>query len=158
MKKLLVLFISITMFSCTKEEKTYLYDVNSVNVNQNGAIKNNVKNTTEFISIAYADLFGRNISSADLVELNTVYNAFGDQKMIEDRIILNFIEKPGSLIPTSVGSDTVKFVTDTYKKLYNRDPNAIEKYYFKESIRTNSSITPAMVYYALMTADEYRFY
>jgi len=150
----------LTIVVACKKEDTYLYEVNNVSVQQNGSVKNNVKNTTEFISIAYADLFGTTISQSDLLVLNTVYNAFGDQKMIEDRIILNFIEKPGSVIPAtpSVSGDTIQFVINTYKKLYNREPNAIEKYYFKEAIRTNAAITPLMVYYALMTADEYRFY
>lgn len=158
MRKLLAIII-LTFISC-KKEKTFLYDVNPVNVQQNGSVKNNVKNTTEFISIAYADLFGTNIPQANLVNLNTIYNAFGDKKMIEDRIILNFINAAGSVIPAlpSVNGDTVQFITNTYKKLYNREPGAFEKYYFKESIRTNSTITPVMIYYALMTSDEYRFY
>ena len=149
----------ITFVSC-KKEKTYLYDVNPVTVQQSGSVKNNVKNNTEFISIAYADLFGTNVSQSDLVELNTLYNAFGDQKLIEDRIILNMINSSGVQIPItpSVSGDTVQFINNTYKKLYNRDATAFEKYYFKESIRTNSNVTPVMVYYALMTADEYRFY
>ncbi len=147
------------MFSC-KKEKTFLYDVDPVTVSQNGSVKSNVKNTTEFISIAYADLFGTNISQADLVDLNSLYNAFGDKKLIEDRIILNFINVPGSIIPSqpSVNGDTILFVNNTVKKLFNRDATAFEKYYFKEAIRNNASITPVMIYYAFMTSDEYRFY
>lgn len=155
MRKLIVIML-ITFISC-KKEKTYIYDVNALTVQQSGSVKNNVKNNTEFISIAYADLFGTNISPSDLVELNTLYNAFGDQKLIEDRIILNMINSTSVQIPT-INGDTLKFINDSYKKLYNRDATAFEKYYFKESIRTNANVTPVMVYYALMTADEYRFY
>ncbi len=158
MRKLLVIII-ITLVSC-KKEKTFLYEVNPVTVQQNGSVKNNVKNTTEFISIAYADLFGTNIPQSALVSLNTLYNAFGDKKMIEDRIILNLINIPGSVIPSqpSVNGDTIQFITNTYKKLYNREAGAFENYYLKETLRMNANVTPVVIYYALMTADEYRFY
>ena len=144
--------------SC-KKEKTYLYDVDPVTVQQTGSVKNNLKNTTEFIAIAYADLFGTTIPSSDLVELNTLYNSFGDKKMIEDRIILNMLNTSGSVIDSvpSVNGDTLLFISNTYKKLYNRDASAIEKYYFRESIRAGD-ITPVLMYYSLMTSDEYRYY
>ena len=158
MKATIIFFLAITIVSC-KKEKTILYGLDDVTLAQENGVKDNIKNTTEFVSIGYADLTGSNISQSDLVILNTLYNAFGDKKMIEERIILNLIDYSGvniSVTP-SVSGDTLAFIVNTYKKLYNRDPNAFEQYYFKESIRINS-LTPKLIYYALMTADEYRFY
>lgn len=158
MKATIIFLLAITIASC-KKEKTILYGVDDVTLAQENGVKDNIKNTTEFISIGYADLTGSNISQSDLVILNTLYNAFGDKKMIEERIILNLIDYSGVNIPVipSVSGDTLAFIVNTYKKLYNRDPNAFEQYYFKESIRINS-LSPKLIYYALMTADEYRFY
>ena len=152
---LLVVFAT----SC-KKESDYLYEVNPVTVTQSGSGKNTPKSTAEFITIAWADLFGTQVTQQDLVKLNTVYVAFGDKKLIEDRILLNMLTKPGLLIPAvpNVGGDTLKFVVDTYKKLYNREPNAFEQYYLKEQIRLNSAMTPRVIWYALMTSDEYRYY
>lgn len=145
--------------SCEKETD-YLYEVNPVTVQQNGNGKNNAKTTVEFITIAWADLFGSQIPQQDLVKLNTVYISFGDKKLIEDRIILNLLNRPGVQIPsvTNVNGDTLKFIENTYKKLYNRSPDAFEQYYLKEQIRVNTAMTAVVIWYALMSSDEYRYY
>lgn len=159
-RKYLLVIILFTIICSCKKEKTFLYDVDTVNINSGGGIKGNVKSTTEFISIAYADLKGSNISTTELQNLSTVYDAFGDKKLIEDRIIRKFINDPGSIIPmtVSVNGDTTKFIVNTYKKFYNREPNEFEKYYLKEELRTNTSYNALIVYYSMMTSDEYRYY
>jgi hypothetical protein len=152
--------ILVLIASC-KKETSFLYEVDPVSVTQNGGNgKNNVKSTTEFVSIAYADIFGTNISTSYLQDLSTVYNAFGDKKMIEDRIIRAFLNSPSAIIPgsVSVGGDTSVFVVNTYKKLYNRDPNEFEKYYTVQLIRNETYMSAKVIYYALMTSDEYRYY
>jgi hypothetical protein len=156
---LLSILCGSLLTSCTKE-KDYLYEVNDVQVQQGGSGKNTAKNTTEFITIAYADLFNTQVPQQALVQLSTVYLAFGDKKLIEDRILLNMLSQPNVQIPSvpHVNGDTTQFIVNTYKKLYNRDPDAFEKYYLKEQIRLNTAMTPRVIYYALMTADEYRYY
>ena len=155
-----LLVVGGLLFFSSGCKKDTIYDVNPVNVSQNGGNKSNVKSTLEFIAIAYSDLFGTNISQTDLVELNQVYSAFGDKKIIEDRIVRNFLNKPGVQVPVlpNVNGDTISFINVTYKKLYNREPNAFESYYLKEQIRLNSVLKPIVVYYALMTSDEYRYF
>ena len=74
--KILIAIIALTTIDCTKEKK-YQYNVNTVTVEQNGGDKNNRKSTTEFISIAYADLFNTNISQTKLVNLSIAYSSFG---------------------------------------------------------------------------------
>lgn len=147
------------LFSCEKE-KDYIYEVSPVTLQPSGSTKNNAKSTVEFVTIAWADLFGTQIPQQELVKLNTVYSAFGDKKLMEDRILLNLLNKPGILVPTAtnVNGDTLKFIQNTYKKLYNRDPDAFEQYYLKEQIRLNSAMTATVIWYALMSADEYRYY
>lgn len=152
--------ILLTIFFSCQKEKSFLYEVEPVTVSQNGSGKNNVKSTVEFISIAYADIFGTNISSSYLQTLNVVYTAFGDKKMIEDRIIRSFLISPGAIIPSSVSvsGDTSQFVVNTYKKIYNREPNEFEKYYSVQLIRNNPDLNARVMYYSLMTSDEYRYY
>ena len=62
MKKVIFLFSILMLFSCKKEEKV-TYHVNNVNITQNSANKDHLKSTTEFISIAYSDIFGTVITS-----------------------------------------------------------------------------------------------
>ena len=159
-KKTAFLFLLIIGLSNCKKEKTFLYELNPVQVNANGNIKNNVKSTTEFISIAYADLKGSNISSSELQNLSIVYTSFGDKKLIEDRIIRKFLIDANTIIPIAinVNGDTTIFVINTYKKFFNREPDDFEKYYYKEFIRANAGIDARMIYYSMMTSDEYRYY
>ena len=154
-----VLFISFGLFSCKKDSEI-VYGVNTVNVNQPGANKPNVKSTIEFISIAYSDLFGTSINTSQLNDLALSYASFGDKKFIEDMIIKNFLNKTGVIIPTQtqMTADVPTFVKNTCRKFYNRDPNEFEKWQIVNYINSSSAITPELIYYAFMTSDEYRYY
>lgn len=160
LKRFLPLFLlPLALFAC-KKETDYQYEVDPVSVSAAGGDKTNQKTTVEFISIAYADLFGTNIPQTKLVNLNTAYTSFGDKKVVEDLIIRNFLSDTAAVIPSalSVSGDTLLFVTNTYKKFYNREPNPFEQYFWRELIRRDANLSPRTIYYALMTSDEYRFY
>jgi hypothetical protein len=155
---LLILFL-LFCFSCSPE-KEYQYEVNPVTISQNSGPKGNQKSTTEFIAIAYTDLFGTTIPQSKLIDLSIAYTSFGDLKVIEERIIRNLLNDTSVIIPAvpSVAGDTSVFISNTYKKFFNREPNEFEKHYWKELIRANASVQPDVMYFALMTSDEYRFY
>ena len=151
----LLLCLTLFVFSCKKKQE-YIYEVNDETINAAGVQKPNVKSNTEFISIAHTDVMGTTVSAGNLNELKTQYLAFGDKGVVEDLIIRNFMNKSGNTIPTSIGSDKKAFVTNAYKKVYNRVPNEYEIYYLTDLLNKNSSITAEMFYYSLMTSNEYR--
>jgi PBP1b-binding outer membrane lipoprotein LpoB len=156
-----VFLSAVFITSCKKEEnKKYIYDVNNVKVTQDGVAKPNVKSNTEFISIAYSDLFGSTIDQAKLTELSTAYEAFGDKKIIEDLIIRNFLNSQSVSIPTvaTMNANVSLFVTNTYKKFYNRVPNEFELWQMTTLIQNDANTTPELVYYSFMTSNEYRYY
>ncbi len=159
MKKLFLAIALLAAVSCSKE-KTYIYDVKNVDVTQANGNKGTAKTTTEFISIAYSDLFGTTIANADLLDMFVTYSSFGDKKLVEDRIIRTLIDRPGVQIPTNqaMRNDIGLFVTNSYKKLFNRAPNAFENYFVTSKIQSDTAITPAMLYYSFMTSNEYRYY
>ena len=135
--------------------------MNDVVVTQSSADKNRLKTDIEFVSIAYADIFGASISQGELENVIVTYKSFGDKSLVIEMIIRKFITNEGSNIPTidrSSTATTEAFVNDIYKKIYNREPNAFEKWYLSDLIKNESSITAGMVYYSLMTANEYRYY
>lgn len=156
---LLFLLLLVFTISCTKE-KSFVYDVNTTNITPDNGDKVNAKTTTEFISIAYSDLFGNTITQDKLFKLNIAYTSFGDKKLIEDRIILNFLNDPNVIIPTdqTMRNDIPLFINDSYKKFFNRLPDEFEKYYLVNLIQTDNSIVPENIYYSMMTATEYRYY
>ena len=145
--------------SCSKE-KNIIYDVNDVNVNRPEGNKDYVKSLAEFISIAYTDLFGQNITQAQLQTLAVPYSGFGDLKLIEDLIIKNFLNEPSAIVPTDAAmrANVDVFIANTYQKFFNRNPNEFELWHMKNLIDENADITPELVYYAIMTSNEYRYY
>ena len=154
----LLLFL-IAVGSC-KKETTYIYNVDDESVQQPGGDKGNVKSTTEFISIAYSDLFNTTIPNDTLLSVNAAYTAFGDKKLVEDRIIRHFLNSPVVQIPTDqqMRADIPQFVAGSYRKFLNRDPDEFEKYFISNIIQSNVNITQVVVYYAMMTSNEYRYY
>ena len=160
MKKIIILFSILILFSCKKEKKV-TYHLNDVNITQNSANKDHLKSTTEFISIAYSDIFGTVITNDKLSDLSAMYMAFGDKKLIEEMVIKNFLNEPTTHIPIldRTSESTIQnFVSDSYKKLFNRTPDEYELWFVTDMIQKDTSITAELIYFSLMTANEYRYY
>lgn len=155
-------FIGTSFFlSSCKKEKKVVYGLNDVNITQNSANKDRLKSTTEFISIAYSDIFETVITTKKLSELSTMYKAFGDKKLIEEMVIKNFLNEPTIQIPqiNRTSEATIQsFVTSTYKKLFNRNPDEYELWFVTDMIQKDSDLSAELVYFSLMTANEYRYY
>lgn len=156
---LALLALAMTFTSCKKEE-LYVYEVNDVKVTQEKGDKVNVKSQTEFIAIAYSDIFGTGIDRNSLDLLLAPYSAFGDQKLIEQMIIKSFLNVPGADVPpkTVMDADVTKFITDAYVKFLARKPDEFELWHFKKVLNDDPTITPDMFYFAMLTSNEYRYY
>ncbi len=152
-----VTFIFLAASSCKKD---YVYEVDDITVTQPGGTKNNVKTTTEFISIVYSDLFSTNIPTDTLLYVQQAYDAFGDKKLIEDRIVRHFLNSPAVQIPSdaTMRANVPMFVDETIQKFFNRKPDSFENYFISNIISNSPAITPVSVYYACMTSNEYRYY
>lgn len=160
MKKIIFAFLISIVFTSCKKETEYIYEVNDVQVSQEDIGKGIPKSTIEFLSIAYSDIFGNTISQNQLNRLSLLYLAFGDKKLLEDLLIKNMINRPESLLPSNqtMRADVDLFIVNAYQKLYNRSPNELEVFTLKKNINENAQMTAVMVYYAMMTSDEYRYY
>jgi len=162
MKKLKLIILSrfLILLSCHKE-KNDIYRLNDVTIEQNSANKDHLKTTTEFISIAYSDIFGTVISTYKLSDLSKIYSAFGDKKLIEEMVIKNFLNEPSIQIP-QINRNSINtinsFVNSTYRKLYNRNPDAYELWFISDMIEKDLDLNSELIYFSLMTANEYRYY
>jgi len=160
MRKLIFIFSVLLIFSCKKEKKI-TYQLNDVIIENNTANKDHLKSTIEFISIAYSDIFSTVISTNKLAELSTIYKAFGDKKLIEQMVIKNFLNEPSIQIPQidRSSSSTINiFVQNMYTKLYNRTPDEYELWFVADMIQKDITLTSELIYFSLMTANEYRYY
>lgn len=156
----LLILAAVTLLSSCKKETDFIYGVTDVNIKKTDPNKPNVKSTFTFISIAYSDLFGTNISQNQLVELQQAYAALGDQRLVEQMIIKNFLNKPGLDIPTQsqMNANRSEFIKDSYVKFFNRLPNEFELWHIENTLINDPSITPELVYFSMMTSNEYRYY
>lgn len=147
------------MPSC-KPDPDIIYQVNDVEVTRPTGAKGSQKSLTEFISIAFADVIEQNITQDILIALSVPYSGFGDLKYIEDLIIRNLLNAQNAQLPTEaeMRADVNAFVIATYQRFFNRNPNEFEQWYLKNLIDDNPDITPELVYYSIMTSDEYRYY
>jgi len=160
MRKLLFATILISLAVSCKKDTEYIYEVDPVTVRKDDNLKSVEKTTVEFISIAYADVFGQTISQNQLGQLSLLYLSFGDKRLIEDMLIKNMFNSQSIQLPSeeTMRADVTAFVNSIYLKLFNRLPNELEAFTLKKKISDNTSIMPDMVYYSMMTSDEYRFY
>lgn len=163
MKRQLVVFaiLIVLLFAagCSKE-KRYIYQVQEQELYQSAAQKQYLKTTDQFISIAYTHLYGVSITNNQLNQYNVALMALGDKATIQDMIIKSLINKSGVQIPgdAAMRIDVPAFVEQTYLRLLNRKPNEFESWKLKDLIEKNADVTPKMIYYSMMTSNEYRYY
>lgn len=160
MKYIIYILLLIVLSSC-KRDPSYIFEVNDVTVTASTGEKNRLKTDIEFVSIAHTDIFGSNISSNNLENIVTTYKSFGDKSLTIEMIIRKFIDDGGTnitAIDRSSKTSIESFVINTYKKLYNREPDAFEKWYLSDLIANDDVINAEIVYFSMMTANEYRYY
>lgn len=160
MRYIIYILLLIVLSSC-KRDPSYIFEVNDVTVTASTGEKNRLKTDIEFVSIAHTDIFGSNISSNNLENIVTTYKSFGDKSLTIEMIIRKFIDDGGTnitAIDRSSKTSIESFVINTYKKLYNRDPDAFEKWYLSDLIANDDVINAEIVYFSMMTANEYRYY
>ena len=160
MRKIILIFSVCILFSCKKEQQV-IYQLNDVTIENNTANKGHLKSQIEFISIAYSDIFGTVISTNKLADLSRIYNSFGDKKLIEQMVIKNFLNESSTQISQIDRSSIVtinNFVHNTYIKLFNRTPDEYELWFISKMIENDPGLTSELIYFSLMTANEYRYY
>ena len=155
---LMLCLLCCSLWSC--KEKTYVYEVNDLTVSPNSGEKTKEKSTEQFVSIVYANMFQRGISSSEMVDLSDLIRSIGDKQIAYEVIIAKLMTDPELSLPSSseMRNDMPKFVTETYRRFYVRDPSEAEKTWWINYIETRPDITPELVYYAFATSNEYYFY
>lgn len=156
----LILVISLFFTSCKKQETKYEYVVNNVDILPSNVNKTRMKTTDQYVSILYANLFQKALSSNNLFTISQCFDSVGDQILARQILIANLMKKQGVIIPSlnDMNADLDKFVVDTYVRFYVRKPTESEREYMKKTIQADPNITPELVYIAFALSDEYMYY
>ena len=161
MKRIFHIALMAIVLTACKQDPSTIFEVEDVTVSLNEGEKNRLKTDIEFVSIAYTDIFSTNISQNNLEEIITTYKSLGDKSLVIEMIVRKFISEGGSTIQNidrSSSTSIESFVTHVYKKLYNRTPDAYELWYLTDVIQKDQDINASLIYYSMMTANEYRYY
>lgn len=158
MKKTLLIALIFVFVSCKKETITQ-YEVEPVHLKQSGN-KSNLKSDLQFVSIAYSDLFGVQISANDLNVILAGYNSVGDKSLIIDRIIRKLLSAGGIDKPTDADmrANLDAFIEACFERFFVRKATEMETWFFKSKIEANPQLKPEDIYYVLMSSNEYRYY
>ncbi|MEL6636281.1 MAG: hypothetical protein AAFR05_06005, partial [Bacteroidota bacterium] len=107
---LLLIGLSLTVFSC--REKSYVYEVNEVTVSPNNAEKDKDKTTNQFVSILYSNLYQQALSPDQQVDLSDLIASIGDKQLAYETIIAKFLTDPDIVLPSpaEMRADPTQFV------------------------------------------------
>lgn len=153
------LVLILTLFACTKEEVN-VYEVKEVTLYQSASEKTNLKSDDQFLAILFTDLYGKTISAQEMAVLVGAYSSFGDKPLVINMMTKSMLADPNSVKPTDteMRANLDDFIEETFTRFLVRKPTEQEVWFFRNRIEQNPALTPSDVYYALITANEYRYY
>ena len=137
-----------------------IYEVNPVAVYASNADKTKQKSPEQFVSILYTNLTNKTIPGDELNNLSELMLSMGDKGLTNQMLLENFLMSTDISIPSDgkMRSNTDQFIKETYLKFFLRNPTEYEKYFFKDLINKDVTITPEMIYAAFAQSNEYLFY
>ena len=158
MKHFTFFFLIIMLFSC--KEKSYVHEINEINVAQNNADKNKEKTPEIFINIAYANLYQEPLSANRLVDATEAVLSIGDKQVAYETLIAKMMVDTDVILPTNaeMRNDLETFVEDTYKRFFVRIPTEAEKTWWVNYLESHPNLTAEHVFFAMATSNEYNFY
>jgi hypothetical protein len=158
MKHFIYIFLIIALFSC--KEKSYVHEINTIDVAQNNADKNKEKTPEIFINIAYANLYQEALSTNRLVDATETVQSIGDKQVAYETLIAKMMTDPDVILPSNaeMRDDLETFVEDTYKRFFVRIPTEAEKTWWINYLESHPNLTAEHVFFAMATSNEYNFY
>jgi len=156
----MLIFISISLFSCKKETEQDQYEVNQVSLYPSIGAKNKLKTQEQYVSILYTNLFQQALSGNRLVEITDCLESIGDKELGREVLISNFMNRPEVILPTDsiMHAQPEQFILDTYERFYVRRPSEAEKTWFLNFINGHPQITPELIYFSFALSNEYLYY
>ena len=160
-KYFILFFIFLFLFSvssCKKED--VIYDINQLQSSSYNANKNKLKSVGQYISIVYANLFQKALSSNELVEITRCIESIGDKQVAHEIVLSNFMNRQDVIIPSDsmMRADLDLFLEETYKRFFVRNITEAERKFFLNFLNSNPHVSCEMVYMSFALSNEYQFY
>ena len=159
LNKIIVFFLLILIVSsCQKDD--IVYDINQLQSSSYNANKNKQKSIGQYISIVYANLFQKALSSNELVEITRCIESIGDKQVAHEIVLSNFMNSDDVIIPSDslMRADLDVFLEETYKRFFVREITEAEREFFLNYLNANPNVSSEMVYMSFALSNEYQFY
>jgi len=154
----IIFFFLFRVSSCKKED--VVYDINQLQSSSYNANKNKLKSIGQYISIVYANLFQKALSSNELVEITRCIESIGDKQVAHEIVLSNFMNRGDVIIPSDsmMRADLDLFLEETYKRFFVRNITEAEREFFLNFLNSNPHVSCEMVYMSFALSNEYQFY
>ena len=158
---LLLAVLGLTFVGCRKNQNTEdLYNVENFDIGPSYANKFKEKTPEQYVSVLYANLFQKGISSARLAEITDAMYSMGDKLLARELIVSNFMNDTNIVLPTDdfMRGNPGLFLEEAYHRFYIRNITEAEKAWFTKYINNNPDVTVEFIYAAFALSNEYYFY
>lgn len=157
----LIVLLSLSFAGCRKNKNTKdLYNVENFDIGPAYANKFKEKTPEQYVSVLYANLFQKGISSARLAELTDAMYSMGDKLLARELIVSNFMNDTSIVLPTEdfMRGNPGLFLEEAYQRFFIRNITEAEKAWFIQYINKNPDVTVEFIYAAFALSNEYFYY
>ncbi|MEL6255890.1 MAG: hypothetical protein AAFR87_28050 [Bacteroidota bacterium] len=148
------------MLACQPEDDHYVYGLNQVEVEGEGAQKTQAKSMRQYIAVLHTNIFQEAINPAELQEIEEAIASIGDKTLARRMVIGSFMRNPNAKVPTmdEMREDIHAFVQETYIRFLIRQPTQAELIFMSNFIEARPQLEPHIIYTTFALSDEYQFY
>ncbi|MDG2425248.1 MAG: hypothetical protein P8M07_01550 [Flavobacteriales bacterium] len=136
------------------------FDLQTFEVDADGADKDRLKTDDQWVSILYANLFQETLAAGDLFEIKQCLESIGDQKIARAVVVSNMMGSEDVILPSieEMDTDLDAFIRETYVRFLVRYPSEAETTWLANFIENHPAMTPELVYSSFALSDEYLYY
>lgn len=155
----LLFFILQAFFSCTVED-SYIYEIQEQTILPVNSEKDKDKSNVQYISILYTNLFRKAMSPNDMLDALRAIESIGDKQIAFDILVSKYMNSEEVVLPTEeeMREDPEKFIRDTYKRFFVRQPTQAELTWMINFINSRPEVNPEHFYFAFATSNEHFHY
>lgn len=172
MKRLiLIVALGATFAACA--DTTYDYDPATAGDVEGGEREPRAKTSSQFLRGLYADLIGRTPESYEFVirvngtpqlripldeeaQLTAVLEGLGDSLPMRNLVVNGILHSAEVTIPEKTAVDPKAYISEQFRKLLGREPNAYELGAFADEWAKDPAVGPRTIIRAIIGSREYQ--
>lgn len=157
---LVLMIFSLQIFSSCTVEDNYLYEIKEQTILPVNSEKDKDKSNVQYISILYTNLFRKAMSPNDMLDALRAIESIGDKQIAFDILVSKYMNSDEVVLPTEeeMREDPEKFIRDTYKRFFVRQPTQAELTWMINYINSRPEVNPEHFYFAFATSNEHFHY